>query len=160
MKHRSATTYEVRVYMGSIDEETKSPFTKSKIIESIGKFQDKHKRTIPVRITKTTFVCGESYSEEGWELAVINYPRSETESQLHLRARKLIKELYPTVQLMEEVPVQLRRGKTVYLDFYINTIKLVIEVHGAQHYKYNTLYHSNAQDFVNQRKRDADKRGR
>lgn len=59
---------------------------------------------------------------------------------------------------MEEVPVQLRRGKTVYLDFYINTIKLVIEVHGAQHYKYNTLYHSNAQDFVNQRKRDADKR--
>lgn len=67
--------------MGSIDEETKSPFTKSKIIESIGKFQDKHKRTIPVRITKTTFVCGESYSEEGWELAVINYPRSETESQ-------------------------------------------------------------------------------
>lgn len=59
---------------------------------------------------------------------------------------------------MEEVPVQLRRGKTVYLDFYINTIKLVIEVHGSQHYKYNTLYHSSAQDFVNQRKRDSDKR--
>lgn len=81
MKARSATTYEVRVYMGSINEETKKKFSKKTIIESVGKFQDKQKQIIPVRMTKTIFVCGEDYSEKGWELAVINYPRTETESR-------------------------------------------------------------------------------
>ena len=56
---------------------------------------------------------------------------------------------------MEEVPFQLRRNQSGFLDFYINTIKTVVEVHGSQHYKFNTLYHTSAQDFVNQKKRDA-----
>ena len=79
-------------------------------------------------------------------------------SQLHLKARHLLTELYPTVQIMEEVPISLRRGQTAYLDFFINTLKLAVEVHGSQHYKYNTLYHSSAQDFIGQKKRDADKK--
>ena len=31
-------------------------------------------------------------------------------------------------------------------------------VHGQQHYKFNSLYHTSAQDFLNQKKRDADLR--
>ena len=44
----------------------------------------------------------------------------------------------------------------MFVDFYINTVKTVIEVHGEQHYKFNTLYHSSAQDFINQKRRDND----
>ena len=75
-------------------------------------------------------------------------------SKLHLAARTLLRTLYPTLQISEEVSVSLRRNKKVFLDFYINTIKTVIEVHGPQHYKFNTLYHTCAQDFLNQKKRD------
>jgi len=75
-------------------------------------------------------------------------------SKLHLTARSLLRGLYPTLQISEEVSTWLRRNKKVFLDFYINTIKTVIEVHGPQHYKFNTLYHTSAQDFLNQKQRD------
>tara|TARA_Y100001951_G_scaffold32709_1_gene25755 strand:+ start:543 stop:953 length:411 start_codon:yes stop_codon:yes gene_type:complete len=77
-------------------------------------------------------------------------------SQLHLTARSLIKEIYPTLQICEEVATQIKRDQKVFLDFYINTIKTVVEVHGQQHYKFNSLYHTSAQDFLNQKKRDQD----
>ena len=77
-------------------------------------------------------------------------------SKLHLRARSLLQSLYPTLQICEEVRIDLRRDKRVFIDFYINTIKTIVEVHGSQHYNFNTLYHSSAQDFLNQKKRDAD----
>ena len=75
-------------------------------------------------------------------------------SKLHLTARSLLKEIYPTLQICEEVPVQLRGQQKVFIDFYINTIKTVIEVHGEQHYKFNSLFHTSAQDFINQKTRD------
>ena len=75
-------------------------------------------------------------------------------SQLHLIARSLIKEIYPTLQICEEVSVPIKRNQKVFIDFYINTIKTVVEVHGQQHYKFNSLYHTSAQDFLNQKKRD------
>ena len=82
-----------------------------------------------------------------------NRPRSK----LHAEARKIIYELFPTMQILEEVPIK-PRGTTQYIDFYINQIKLAIEVHGQQHYKFNTMFHASAQDFLNQRKKDSDKK--
>ena len=61
------------------------------------------------------------------------------------------------MQILEEVPIK-PRGITQYIDFYINQIKLAIEVHGQQHYKFNTMFHASAQDFLNQRKKDSDKK--
>ena len=40
--------------------------------------QEAHKNMIPVRITKTKYVSGTYYHEEGWEISAINYPRIET----------------------------------------------------------------------------------
>ena len=77
-------------------------------------------------------------------------------SKLHLKARSLLSSIYPTLQICEEVSVDVRRNKKLFIDFYINTIKTVIEVHGSQHYKFNSLFHSCAQDFLNQKKRDQD----
>jgi len=79
-------------------------------------------------------------------------------SSLHLAARSLIKSLFPTLQIMEEVPVQVKAfGPTLFFDFFINTNKLVIEVQGQQHYKFNSLFHTSARDFLIQKKNDADK---
>ena len=66
----------------------------------------------------------------------------------------LLKELFPTVQILEEVLVPITRNERAYFDFYINTLKLAVEVHGQQHYKFNSMFHSSAQDFANQRRKD------
>ncbi len=95
-----------------------------------------------------------------WKIegSTVRYNSERPRSKLHLAARSILSDLYPTLQISEEVPVQLRRNKKVFLDFYINTIKTVVEVHGSQHYKFNSLYHSSAKDFLEQRKRDSELR--
>ena len=40
-------------------------------------------------------------------------------SKYHLRARNLIKEEFPTCQILEEVPVRARKGETLYLDLWL-----------------------------------------
>jgi len=88
---------------------------------------------------------------------IVNANDKRSRSKLHIEARKILYELFPTMQILEEVQIKPRGSKTQYLDFYINQIKLAIEVHGQQHYKFNTMFHASAQDFLNQRKNDIDK---
>lgn len=78
-------------------------------------------------------------------------------SQLHIRARRILKDMFPTMQILEEIPIKLRQNENGFLDFYINTIKTVVEVHGEQHYKFNPLFHTSSFDFINQQKKDRDK---
>lgn len=86
------------------------------------------------------------------------YPTEAAKSSYHLSARKLIKEIYPTMQILEEVPVPIRRNSTVYLDFYIPLINKCIEVHGEQHYKFVAHFHGNMMGFAKAKKLDADKK--
>ena len=78
-------------------------------------------------------------------------------SSLHLKARSLLRDIYPTLQISEEVQVYLRIRKKAFLDFYINTIKTVIEVHGQQHYEFIPFYHGTRLGFAQAKKRDRDK---
>tara|TARA_R100001129_G_C5314011_1_gene245963 strand:- start:1592 stop:2008 length:417 start_codon:yes stop_codon:yes gene_type:complete len=91
-----------------------------------------------------------------WNLQgyVVRANEQRPRSKLHLTARNILVEMFPTVQVLEEVLIPITRNERGYLDFYINTIKLAIEVHGQQHYKFNSLFHTSAQDFVNQKKKD------
>ena len=91
-----------------------------------------------------------------WKLHgyVVRASESRPRSKLHLKARTILNDIFPTVQILEEVAAPITRTEKLFFDFYINTVKLVVEVHGQQHYKFNTLFHSSAQDFANQRKRD------
>lgn len=77
-------------------------------------------------------------------------------SNLHVLARKILKEFFPTAPILEEVVAKLKRGKNAYLDFFIPSSNIVVEVHGQQHYKFNTMFHASAQDFIAQKKRDAE----
>ena len=78
-------------------------------------------------------------------------------SSLHKAAREILKSRFPTFQILEEVSVPIRKGKTLYFDFYLPLRKLAIEVHGEQHYAFNSLFHSSRQDFLRQKSNDRDK---
>lgn len=95
-----------------------------------------------------------------WNLQgyVVRANEQRPRSKLHLAARNILVEMFPTVQVLEEVLIPITRNERGYLDFYINTIKLAIEVHGQQHYKFNSLFHTSAQDFANQKKKDRRKK--
>jgi hypothetical protein len=93
-----------------------------------------------------------------WQLSGgISHGKLLTKSDLHLKARDLLKECFPTLQILEEVPIPLRKTETLYLDFYLPLIRKCIEVHGSQHYKFTPFYHTNLMGFAKHKKRDHDK---
>lgn len=79
-------------------------------------------------------------------------------SKLHLQARHLIKECFPTLQILEEVGAPVRKNEILYLDFFLPLSKTCIEVHGEQHYKFVKFYHSTALGFLKHKKRDQNKK--
>lgn len=78
-------------------------------------------------------------------------------SSLHLQARELISTLFPTLQILEEVPINTRKSETLYLDFYLPLKRLCVETHGEQHYKFVPFYHNNILSFLKGQKRDREK---
>jgi very-short-patch-repair endonuclease len=77
-------------------------------------------------------------------------PRSE----LHLSIRDFLKERFPTLQILEEVPLP---GTRLTVDFFIPFQKLAVEAHGIQHYEYVPFFHINRVGFAESQKRDKDK---
>jgi hypothetical protein len=75
----------------------------------------------------------------------------------HIQVRNIIKEVHPTVTLLEEVPIKVLSYHTLYLDFYIPLYKKAIEIHGEQHYRYIPHFHSNKLSFLKQQKNDRQK---
>lgn len=82
-------------------------------------------------------------------------------SKYHLRARSLLKEIYSSYRILEEVKLpgstELHRKSVLYLDFYIPTLKRGFEVHGQQHYEYCSFFHKSMADFIKSQARDDDK---
>lgn len=79
-------------------------------------------------------------------------------SEHHLRARKLLKEIFPLELIFEEVALPGSSAKKqLFADFYIHSIKLMIEVNGEQHYSKNSFFHKNHADFIKGKLRDKDK---
>lgn len=78
-------------------------------------------------------------------------------SSYHLMARSIITECYPTLQILEEVPIPLKKSETLYLDFYLPLKKTCFEVHGEQHYKFIPFYHTTILNFLKSQKRDKEK---
>lgn len=79
-------------------------------------------------------------------------------SENHLRARKLLKDMFPLEFIFEEVALPgSSLKKKLFADFYIHSIKLIIEVNGEQHYSKNAFFHKNQADFIKGKLRDKDK---
>lgn len=77
MKVKNAPSYEARIYIGSRERYDGSKiYTEAEVVSAIEEFQGTFadNGVPPVRITPTRFVHF-NYQEQGFELAVINYPR-------------------------------------------------------------------------------------
>lgn len=96
---------------------------------------------------------------QNWSLTgSIAHSKLLNKSALHLLARQIIRECFPTMQILEEVPIPLRFTETLFLDFYIPLNKKCIEVHGEQHYEFSRHFHKNTMGFLRHKKRDQDKK--
>lgn len=75
-------------------------------------------------------------------------------SKLHLRARYVIKKVYPASVVLEEVFLP---GVNLYADFIIFGSRIMIEVQGQQHFEFNSKFHKSKADFVAQQLKDDNK---
>lgn len=108
-------------------------------------------------------VRGINGKEYVWNLSSYDvfYDDTRKRSKYHLRARNLLKEIFNSYRILEEVKLPgstaLNRKSVLYLDFYIPSVKMGFEVHGEQHYKYNPFFHKSQADFLKAKARDEDK---
>ena len=103
-----------------------------------------------------TNLDGDSVS---WSLTGhISKARIQNKSSYHLQARSLLSTLHPTLQILEEVGIPVKKGQTLYMDFYLPLIKWCVEVHGEQHYRFVPHYHGNMMSFLKSQQKDKDKK--
>jgi hypothetical protein len=81
----------------------------------------------------------------------------DNKSSLHLQARELLSQNFPTLQILEEVPINIRKSEVLYMDFYLPLVKTCVEVHGEQHFKFVGFYHNTQLGFLKSQKRDKEK---
>jgi hypothetical protein len=82
-------------------------------------------------------------------------------SSLHDKAKKILDSCFPYDRILEEVTLigtkSLTRGGTLRGDFFIPNRNLVIEVHGEQHFKFNSFHFKDKLSFFRAKSRDRDK---
>ncbi len=79
----------------------------------------------------------------------------------HLQAREIIQDIFHGYNILEEVKlpgsVKPAKKSVLYLDFLIPNVKIGVEVHGQQHFKYTPFFHKSKAGFLNAKARDRDK---
>lgn len=109
----------------------------------------RHKRDIILRVT------GLDGKEYIWNPTNGRMVTKES-SSYHNIARKVIKSIYTCDPLLEEVSLSGTKP-VLYADFVIPLRRLLIEVHGEQHYNWIPHFHSTKRDFLMAKKRDLKK---
>lgn len=108
-------------------------------------------------------VIGLNGKEYAWNLTGYSVAANDERkrSKYHIRARNLLKEMFHSYRILEEVklPGSTQRHKkgVLFLDFFVPQIKLAIEVHGQQHYEFCSFFHKNKADFLLAKAKDEDK---
>lgn len=81
----------------------------------------------------------------------VDFNDKRQRSSLHVRCRELLRIMYPTQPILEEVPIP-NMGLTC--DFYLPFRKVVLECHGEQHYKFTPHFHKDRRGFAQSSARD------
>ena len=77
----------------------------------------------------------------------------EKHSDLHNKAKKIIKEVYPTDPLCEELYLP----GPLYIDLFLPIRRIAVEVHGQQHYDFNSFFFKDKLKFGRAQQRDKKK---
>lgn len=81
-------------------------------------------------------------------------------SSYHKVARDLIKSLFPYDYFYEEVCLigsNTNKNNSLYADFFCPKLKLIFEIHGEQHYSFNSHFHKSKIDFIRSKNKDQTK---
>lgn len=82
-------------------------------------------------------------------------------SKLHEKAYELIREIYPFANILQEVTLPgsyTMLNGTLRADFFLPVKRVVVEVHGEQHDKFNAHFYDSEKDFKKAKARDKKKR--
>ena len=79
----------------------------------------------------------------------------KSKSDFQFRAKKFLKKYWSRHVVFEELPVA---GTKLSLDFYNANEKIAVEVQGAQHTKFVKFFHGTKANYIDQKRRDAQKR--
>ena len=97
----------------------------------------------------------------GWNFGKYNNQREDC-SSLHLRARILLKQLYPYDIIFEEIAIVGIKteinNRPLYFDFYANSLKTAFEIQGLQHSEFVSFFHGNKLEFFRAKRLDGLKR--
>lgn len=85
----------------------------------------------------------------------VNFDDIRPRSSLHIRCRELLRKLYPTEQILEEVPIP---NLNLFVDFYLPFRKIVVECQGEQHSKFIPHFHKTKIGFAKSKARDKRKK--
>lgn len=91
-----------------------------------------------------------------WKLQGKTPTMDEGGSAGHVRARILLRKLFPCEVRREEIRLPGSGGLTA--DFVLLSNKLVVEVHGRQHYEFVHHFHGTRRGFIEAQIRDRRKR--
>ena len=79
-------------------------------------------------------------------------------SKYHILARELLTDMFRGYTVLEEVKLPGSRcpskKSALFLDFFIPSLMLGIEVHGRQHYEFCKFFHKTMAGFLQSNKRD------
>lgn len=89
-----------------------------------------------------------------------NFPKSgykadfndtRSKSSLHIEARELLRQTFPTFQIWEECNLP---GSPLHFDFVIPQARMCVEVQGEQHYSYNSFFYKDKFAFARAQNND------
>jgi hypothetical protein len=81
----------------------------------------------------------------------------ENTSSFHIKSRKLLQKLYPTDRILEEVSLSGTKP-ILFADFLLPLRKMIVEVHGPQHYEWINYFHATKKDFLRAKANDENKK--
>lgn len=97
------------------------------------------------------------FNDKEYNVCMASHIKESTNpSKLHKEARQIIYEEYSMDTVAEEFPMPGTKPK-MYLDFYIPARNIAIEVHGEQHFKFNSHFFSSKEAFLRAKVRDKQK---
>ena len=92
---------------------------------------------------------------------IVRENNTKKKSKYHLLARNLIKEVFNSYTILEEVKLPGSRDPSkksvLFLDFLIPGVMMGIEVHGQQHYEFSQFFHKTKAGYYQSLKRDQTK---
>lgn len=81
--------------------------------------------------------------------------QSGSKSRFQFDIGQELRNRYPNDIIFEEVPIP---GENLVLDFFIPSLRLVVECHGRQHSEHVKFFHVTKKKFHDQQSRDARKK--